>query len=376
MKICHLTSVHVPFDTRIFHRECRSLADAGHEVHLVARHTVDETVDGIRIHAVTGYAGKMKRIVAAPREVLRRALEDRYDVYHFHDPELIPVGVLLKRRGLTVIYDVHEDYPVYFRHKAAFPRPLRRPFAAAISVIERFTAGLFDAVVTVTPNINERFLRLNDRTVLVRNFTDAAELADCSGKTAWNERDDAVAYVGSLTLDRGVEEMVEAVGRAAVKTPVRFLLAGDFVSRDDEKTIRRLPGWKHVDFQGRTNRTETAALLRRAKAGLVVCHPQSNYMRAYPTKLFEYMAAGIPVVVSDFPLWRGIVGSAGCGLMVDPLDTKAISEAVVRLLEHPREAEEMGRRGREAVLDRYNWDNEEKTLLDLYGTLGRERNSP
>ncbi|MCD6308768.1 MAG: glycosyltransferase, partial [Candidatus Latescibacteria bacterium] len=205
---------------------------------------------------------------------------------------------------------------------------------------------------------------------------DTVELADRSGRMAWQERDDAVAYVGSLTLDRGVEEMVEAVGLAAGKTRVRFLLAGDFVSRDDEKKVRMLPGWKYVDFQGRTSRTETAALLGRAKAGLVVCRPQSNYMRAYPTKLFEYMAAGIPVVASDFPLWRGIVGSSGCGIMVDPLDTEAVSGAVVRLLEHPREAEEMGRRGREAVLDRYNWDNEEKTLLELYEALGRERKSP
>ncbi len=371
MKICHLTSVHVPFDTRIFHRELKSLTAAGHETHLVARHDTDTTVEGIVIHAVRSHESMARRIISSPGEVLRRALAERYDIFHFHDPELIPVGVRLKRLGMTVIYDVHEDYPDYFRHKQAFHPLLRLPFSAAIAALERMTAGMFDAVVTVTPTIYERFRRLNRRTVMVRNFPGPDELPGNDGP-AWKGREDAVAYVGSLTMDRGLREMIDAVGMIEERRTVRLLLAGDFGTPDVERRVRNLPAWCLVDFHGHTDRAGTGAMLGRAKAGMVLCHPRSNYLRAYPTKMFEYMAAGIPVIASDFPLWREIVEPAECGILVDPFDTRAIADAVLYLIEHPDEARRMGRSGRAAAEDRYNWNNEGRVLTGLYDELERE----
>ena len=101
--------------------------------------------------------------------------------------------------------------------------------------------------------------------------------------------------------------------------------------------------------------------------------PAPNNIEAQPNKLFEYMAAGIPVVASDFALWRAIVDDTGCGLLADPCDPNAIATAVAYLLSHDREAEAMGRRGREAVARRYNWSAEEPKLLHLYADLARER---
>ncbi len=368
-KICHLTSVHVPFDTRIFFKECKSLAEADYEVHLIARHERDETIDGIHVHAIPEFNSKIKRLLYSTRAVYRKALEGDYDVYHFHDPELIPAGVLLKKRGKKVIYDVHEDYPVYFIYKEAFPRALRKSLAWLIGKIERYSAGMFDAVVTVTPTIYERFKSLNPNTYLVYNFPSIEGLVPDEELTPWQNKSDAVVYVGSLTLDRGVEEMVRAAGLVQEKIPVSLLLAGDFAGRSDEEYIKSLPEFSFVDYRGHTSRDETSHLLAQAKAGLILCYPQRNYRDAYPTKLFEYMSAGIPVVASDFPLWKRIIESAGCGLTVDPKNPEKIAEAVITLLDNPRESEEMGKKGREAVKKKYNWENEKKVLLNLYKNI-------
>jgi glycosyltransferase involved in cell wall biosynthesis len=114
------------------------------------------------------------------------------------------------------------------------------------------------------------------------------------------------------------------------------------------------------------SREQVAALLGRVQAGLVLFHPAPNNVRAQPNKLFEYMSAGVPVIASDFPLWREVVEGEGCGLLVDPFNAVEVAEAVAHILGHPEEAEAMGRRGRAAVEQRFNWAREEATLVRLY----------
>jgi len=127
-----------------------------------------------------------------------------------------------------------------------------------------------------------------------------------------------------------------------------------------------MPGWGRVEFLGWQSREQVAALLGRVRAGLVLLHPTLNYYDALPVKLFEYMSAGVPVIASDFPLWRKIVERAGCGLVADPLDPHAIASAIEWLLTHPDEAEAMGKRGQEAVHKLYNWEIESKKLRVFY----------
>jgi glycosyltransferase involved in cell wall biosynthesis len=105
----------------------------------------------------------------------------------------------------------------------------------------------------------------------------------------------------------------------------------------------------------------------------VILHPEKSFITSQPTKLFEYMAAGIPVIASDFPLWRSIIQEAGCGILVDPLDTQAIAAAIEYLVSNPREAEAMGQRGRRAAEKQFNWANEEQTLLSFYSSLLPDR---
>jgi glycosyltransferase involved in cell wall biosynthesis len=364
LKSIHMTSVHPAFDTRIYHKQCRTLADEGYEVVLIAQHNADEEREGIRIKAVSTPRSRLGRVFGTSCAVLVKAFnEGTTAVYHFHDPELIPGGLFLRLLGRKVIYDVHENVPKQISGKGWIPRDLRAVVGWGVGLLERLGARLFSGVVAATPAIACRFP--SAKTVLVQNTPILGEL-QVSNPTPYVERPPWVAYVGGITPTRGIREMVSAFYRLPESFGTRLRLAGSFMPESLKHDVQAIPGWDRVDYMGWQSREQVASLLDVARIGLVVLHPLPNYVEAQPVKLFEYMSAGIPVIASDFPLWRKIIDEAGCGLLVDPLDPEAIAEAIQYLIVHPVEAQEMGERGQKTVLEKYNWGMEAERLLSLY----------
>jgi glycosyltransferase involved in cell wall biosynthesis len=373
IQACVLTSAHPPFDIRIFHKECKSLARAGYDVTLIASCPEDCEVDGVRLRAIPKAKGRVERVTRTLRHVYRKAMETSADIYHFHDPELIPVGLLLRARGKKVVYDIHEDLPRCMPYKPYLPRWVGKSFARIIEILEDSASRFFSGLVTATPGIASRFCALNDRTVIVHNYPLARELTMLPS-VPWESRDMAIAYVGSsVTIGRGGKEMVEAMGLLPADLKVTLEMVGPFLPAELKEQLSTDPGWSRVKPYGFVDRKGVANVLGRVRAGLVVEHPEPNYVAGKPIKMFEYMAAGIPVVSSDFPLWRQIVDGAGCGICVNSLDSRQIAKAIEFLLTHPAEAEAMGRRGRQAIIERYNWDLEEGKLLSLYEALTPHR---
>ncbi len=366
MRVCHLTSVHPPNDTRVFEKECLSLVKAGYDVHLVAPAPKSMSFRGVSIAAVPPAHGRLGRVTVTTARVLWRALQVRASVYHFHDPELIPVGLVLRALGKRVIYDVHEDVPADILDKHYIAPGIRTVLSRLVDVGERAAARGFTRVLAATPAIARRFP--GSHCAVVQNFPLSTELATSNG-APYATRPPLVTYVGLLQAIRGVGEMVRAIDALAVRRPVQFVLAGRFDTPELETRVRASAGWPHVDYQGVLPREAVARLFAKARVGLVLFHPTANHVESQPNKLFEYMAAGLPVVASRFPLWQEIVAGHNCGLLVDPLDPTAIAAAIDWLLAHPAEAEAMGARGREAVRQRFNWPREEATLLDCYARL-------
>lgn len=362
-KFVHLSSVHRALDTRIFYKQARTIAGAGHNVTLVAQHEQDEVREGVTFRALAQPQNRFERMLATSLRLLRLALKEKGDVYHFHDPELIPVGIVLRLLGKTVIYDVHEDVPKQVMEKEWIPASLRKVVAGLVTMFEWVGAAVFNRIVAATPAIARRFP--NGKTVVVQNFPILGELVSPQA-VAYGSRPPWIAYVGGITETRSIREMICALDLLPDDLEVCLRLAGRFNSPHLEREVRAMPGWKRVDFLGWQSRDQVAALLGSSRVGLVLFHPVPNHIEAQPNKLFEYMSAGIPVVASDFPLWRRIVEEAGCGLLANPTDPESIAEAIRYLLTHPVEAEEMGRRGQRAVLERYNWAIEARKLLALY----------
>lgn len=358
-KACIITSVHPPFDTRIFHKEAKCLVKAGYKVTLIVQHEKDDVVDGIRILSLPTPKNRFERMTKTVWQLYRKAREVDADIYHFHDPELIPVGLLLKLHEKKVIYDVHEDVPRQNMSKSYIPEIFRKPISVIIEALEGFSAKYFHGVVTATPFINRRFLKLGANAINVNNYPLLSELYDAGNR--WKNKENAVCYVGGLTRIRGAFEMVEAIE----KTKYGLLIAGN-IEPGIEKILEQTPGWRNVEFLGFNDRDGVKSTIGRSMGGLVVLRPTINYLNALPVKMFEYMSAGVPVIASNFPLWEEIIKREKCGICVDALNPEEIATAIRFIIEHQEEAEQLGKNGRRAVIERYNWGIEEAKLKQLY----------
>lgn len=364
--ICHVTSVHPLDDVRIVRKEVRSLVQHGFDVAVVGTEGRVATDVGARFVTVAKrYHGRVSRMTMHTGRVVREALRLDAKVYHLHDPELLPWVPVLKRSGARVVYDAHEDLRAQTVSKHYLPAGFRKPVASAVGGVERALVRMADAIVAATPAIAERFS--GQHTVVVRNFPLREEWERLpvreEGRTArWS-----AVYAGTLACTRGILELVEALQLAT--HDVRLLLLGDFADPQFQEVCRRSPGWANVEHLGWQARAGVIRAYSSAKVGLVTLHPTPAYVVSLPVKLFEYMAAGLPVIASDFPAWRELLNGIGCALFVDPEDPREIAAAIDWIVEHPAEAEEMGRRGRRAVEERFNWETESRKLIALYERL-------
>jgi glycosyltransferase involved in cell wall biosynthesis len=360
-KICHLTSVHPYDDTRIYIKECSTLVKVGYETHLVAPDAPNEVREKIHLHSVPqSKNNRLQRMTNTVWNVYQQAIEIDADIYHFHDPELIPVGLILKTRGKKVIYDVHEDVPRQILSKSYIPKIFRSLISRAIESLENFASKYFDGIIAATPFICDRFSKIGWHVANINNFPILNELNIAENN--WGQKKRAVCYVGGIGYERGIFEMVAAIG----KTETCLLLAGKFTQLEQRDKAIEMSGWTNVQELGYLNRNQIAQTLAQSMGGLVVLHPIANYLDALPVKMFEYMCAGIPVIASNFPLWKKIIEENQCGICVDAVNPEEIASAITWIVDNPEQAHLMGQNGLRAVQEKYNWGNEEKKLCAFY----------
>jgi len=365
-RVCILTAVHIPFDGRVFHREACSLAKAGYDVTLIAKHDKEETVSGVRVVPLPKPRSRLHRMTAVLWRLYRLAVREDADVYHFHDPELMIVGLLLKFRGKKVIWDVHEHYPNAILDKFYLARPLRRVMSKSFDLFERAVARFYDYVIYTTPFVGERYQRMGVHSGRVENYP-ILELS-----TAFERNpQDKIIYLGAMSKTRGLLEVIEAFSLVAKERPSWELsLVGSARPKSFEQEMKDLAARRgvgsNVKFIEWVPYEEKERLSSQAAMGVITFLPYSNNTSCLPNKLFDYMLVGLPVIASDFPLYREVVEPAQCGLIVDPSKPEEIARAMEHLIEHPEEARRMGENGRRAVLEKYNWEKESERLLRIY----------
>lgn len=363
LKATHISTVHSAFDIRIFHKQCRSLAAFGMEVNLVITHDKEEVIDQVKIIPLPKFRNRFTRIFFKPFLAFWKAFKTNADIFHFHDPELIPMGLVLKLFGKKVVYDIHEDVAADILDKYWIPPRLRFLISLILRCIESFGARFFDGIVTATPHIRDIFLPKNNNTIDVNNYPLVEELMDlkyikCDGKA--NKK--IISYVGGISKERGIFEVLKALEGSDVK----LHLAGTVSPHGLINDLEKCPGWKNVQYFGHLTRSEVSSLLSNSHMGICTFHPLKNHLHAVPNKIFEYMSAGIPVIISKFPRWENFFKEIGNVFLVDPLDPAEIKQAIKNLIENQKTSCSMGRKGLKAVQENYNWDIECEKLIICY----------
>jgi glycosyltransferase involved in cell wall biosynthesis len=375
MKVCHITTVHPAKDTRIFYRMCQAVAKHDVSVTLIAPDVfVDSLVQASGWNEKIGMTtSRLRRMMLA----LHASLEEQADIYHFHDPELIPLGLALKalRRRSAVVYDVHEDYPSQMLVKYWIPKPLRRSAAWSIHTLNSVGGRCFDGIVTADPFVQKDFQwSARDKTLLFYNFPspklfEEALLAD-------RPKDFDLIYVGGMSERSGMFVLFDALKLLKQQGLQPTVGLAGYTDGEKgwqalEQGIRDRGLSEQVTLKRRIPFSDVPSWICRGRIGLVSLQPIPKFMKNIPTKMFEYWTCGLPVVASDLPPIRPFVHEEKNGLLFNATEPHDLARAISSCLVNPSACKQMGFYGRELVLARWNNDHQMGQLLQFYKAILR-----
>lgn len=356
-------------DTRIYHKECESLAEAGFDVTLIATDHPDLSTGKtmrFQVSRLTAAGNRWIRMTKNCWEVYCRAKQMKAQIYHFHDPELIWVGWLLKSKDNHVIYDIHEDYETGIRQKKYLPPFLRRSFSWVYRAIENLCIGRFELILA-----EKYYIDKYQRGETVLNYPVIGPAIEADYTSGIHQTIDLI-YTGNVTMDRGallharVAGLDSTIRVAYIGKCPRAIADQIYVEAGTAKNQVLIDG---IDAFVSRDTIDERYRQGNWLAGLALFPPTEHYMKKELTKFFEYMNAGLPIICSNFPAWSDFVNEHKCGIAVDPNDRESILGAIMYLKNNSDKAREMGRNGQRAVQQELNWEQESAKLVSLYKQL-------
>ncbi len=349
---------------------CTALAERDHSVSLIAPGLFEDSLVHMspwneRIEK----AGRAKRFALA----LRAALNDKADIFHFHDPELIGLGFLLKllRPTAAVVYDVHEDYPAMMLVKYWIPKPLRPLVSWAMGCVDAAAGRYLDGIVTADPGVLEDFQRVADKkSIVYYNYPIPSLFASSNAAKA------DLVYIGGMSDRAGTFVLLDALtilAQHGLRPTVRLAgyTDGDQGRAAIRDRIQVLGLSDQVELGGRMPYSQVPAWIQSGRIGLVTLQPIAKFLKNIPTKMFEYWACGRPVIASDLAPIRQFLEDGQNGLFFNPLSAVDLARAIRHLVESPSLCDVMGKNGQKQVYDEWNNDRQIAGLVSLYERICR-----
>jgi glycosyltransferase involved in cell wall biosynthesis len=327
---------------------------------------IKNNVNIIDIGAKTG--GRISRMTTTVAKVFQKAKELDSDIYHLHDPELIPIGLKLKKLGYKVIFDAHENIALQIKDKEYLPTYVRKIVSSAYRFYEKRTLKKFDYLILAEKSYINYYSELSSNIEVVLNMPDIEGLNQFISK---NRNKNDLFYIGGISNNRGLDVTIEAIKLVQNKIPNIYLHYVGGYSVDEIENLDISSIEDNIKFYGSMPLHEGMELSKDSKIGLSILKPIGNYTKSYSTKIFEYMAIQLPVITSNFQLYKNVIEKYNCGICVNPLNPQEIADAIKYIINNPKEAEQMGINGRNAVLAKYNWEIEEIKLYKVYEGLSK-----
>jgi glycosyltransferase involved in cell wall biosynthesis len=360
-KIVHLTTVHNPYDTRILRRECKSLAKEGYDVYLLNAKGINADFDGVKICSFDNVTNRFYRMTITMMKSFYAALSHKADLYHIHDPELIFVGLFLRSLNKKVIFDCHENFLGKIKARPWLNKALKHIFVALYKVVLKSLIQRFSAIIIAENSIRETITADNTPIALVRNYPDLDFISSIEVSEIKKEK--TIFYSGGLTPNRGVEQVIYAV--LASKVPdIRLVIVGK-ANPVVFKKLGHLLNDERIIYKGEVDFEEVVHLMKTSTLGVVCNQNKHNYQNALPNKLFEYMAAGLPVVFSDFHLWCELNNKFNFGMPCNSSEISSITNTLDHLLLDKNLQQKLAINGVIAA-DKMSWKKEFSTLSKLY----------
>lgn len=371
MKVCHLTTAHTWNDPRIFYKQCSSIRDKGIQVVFLAPNAPNKIIDGIEIKGVTwNRNSRLTRFFKVRNQLYKMAVSLNPDILHFHDPDFLPYALKLKKKGIKVVYDIHENYPEVILYKDWIPKIARSIVSRVFYRYEIYIAKKIDAVIPVTNYIENRFKKHHVKTQIIRNYPKTTDFSKPLHKQP--NKTLKICYTGTISEETCIKELVDSLSDI---DNIELNLIGWNTPKGYFDEIKKSKGWNKVIWRQNANRKIVLETILSSDIGVALYKDYSGLGYTISTKLLEYMSAGIPCITSNFGGMKKLVIDHECGITVNQLNVHAIKEGIQRLIENPKEREMMGKRGKEVALKKYSWENEAEKLFQLYLDLLENENN-
>lgn len=370
-KVVHLTSAHRRYDQRILWRECCSLREHGYDVTLIVNDDRgNETLrNGIRILS-TGIMpqGRWQRMTEGVRRVYKLGTVQDADIYHLHDAELLTIALKLKKSGKKVIFDSHEVYGEVIKGREWIPSWTQGLLSNAYNWYETHVCKQIDGVIHIGKyDGKDWFAGRSKRFVYVGNYPRLNEYQGIQIPAYQTRRN--ICFSGGLSEEYNLLKILEAADKAGTG----FVLAGRFSSEAFQRNLLEHDKHQIVQYAGFLNRRDIFGLYGKCAVGMCI-YPDTGGQLAkidnFNTKVYEYMVMEMPVILANWPYKNEMIKKYHFGLTADPEDVMDIAAKIKWLMNHPKEAEEMGKNGRRLVEEQFSWErNAEPELLKLYGEI-------